>query len=256
MTFAQLDHRQSHAFGTSISISVHGLILGAVLFFTAIHSPEPAPTPHVPIALFAPNLARPGGPGRVGGSGMEAGSDSPRRPAAPPRTVTPTDSPLDRQIEIAVPAMAVDAPKLLPGSAVDIVIGRGTGPGAGTESGAGFSGQPGSGTGPGGSGSGDDGIGSGDGVTSPQLIHEVRPNYTVEAMRAKIQGRVELDVVVLPDGTIDPKRIRIVHSLDSTFGLDAQALEAVKQWRFRAGTNRHQQPVPVRVRVELTFTLR
>ena len=94
------------------------------------------------------------------------------------------------------------------------------------------------------------------GITSPQLIREVKPGYTVNALRAKIQGRVELDVVVLPDGTIDPRRIRIVHSLDQAFGLDAQAIDAVKQWRFRPGRNSSQQPVPVRVRVELTFTLR
>jgi TonB family protein len=95
----------------------------------------------------------------------------------------------------------------------------------------------------------------GNGVSAPQLIHEVRPAYTAEAMRAKVQGRVELDVVVLPDGTVDQRRIRIVRSLDSTFGLDAQAIDAVKQWRFRPG-RRLDQPVPVRVRVELTFTLR
>ena len=98
-------------------------------------------------------------------------------------------------------------------------------------------------------------MGYGDGATSPQLIREVRPGYTVEAMRAKVQGRVELDVVVLPDGSVDPKRIRVVHSLDTTFGLDAQAIEAVKQWRFRPG-RLNDRPVPVRVRVELTFTLR
>lgn len=159
---------------------------------------------------------------------------------------------------MAVPAITLEAPELLPGSAVDIVtIGRGAGPGAGTERGAGSGGQPGLGTGLAGSGgSGDDGLGTGDLMSGPQLIREVKPAYTVNAIRAKIQGRVELDVVVLPDGTIDPARIRIVQSLDPTFGLDAQAIEAVKQWRFRPGRNRGQQAVPVRVRVELTFTLR
>ena len=74
-------------------------------------------------------------------------------------------------------------------------------------------------------------------------------------MRAKLQGVVEMEAVVLPDGTVDPNRIKITRSLDSTFGLDQQAIIAVKQWRFRPGTYKGQ-PVPVLVNVELTFTLR
>ena len=56
-------------------------------------------------------------------------------------------------------------------------------------------------------------------------------------------------------GKMDPTRIKITRSLDSTFGLDQQAIIAVKQWRFRPGTYKGQ-PVPVLVNVELTFTLR
>jgi protein TonB len=83
----------------------------------------------------------------------------------------------------------------------------------------------------------------------------VKPNYTGDAMRAKLQGVVEMEAVVLPDGTVDPNRIKITRSLDATFGLDQQAIIAVKQWRFRPGTLKGQ-PVPVIVNVELTFTLR
>jgi TonB family protein len=64
-----------------------------------------------------------------------------------------------------------------------------------------------------------------------------------------------MEAVVLADGTIDPNQIKITRSLDSTFGLDQQAIIAVKQWRFRPGLYKGQ-PVPVRVNVELTFTLR
>jgi TonB family protein len=39
-------------------------------------------------------------------------------------------------------------------------------------------------------------------VTGPQLLREVKPNYTANAMRAKIQGLVLLECVVLPDGTV------------------------------------------------------
>jgi TonB family protein len=60
---------------------------------------------------------------------------------------------------------------------------------------------------------------------------------------------------VLPDGSIDPARIRVVRSLDRLSGLDQQAVLAVKAWQFRPGTF-DGKPVTVRVFVELTFTLR
>jgi len=64
---------------------------------------------------------------------------------------------------------------------------------------------------------------------------------------------VELEAVVLPDGSVGD--VQITRSLDRTFGLDNEAIKAVKQWRFAPGT-RLGQPVPVLVTIELTFTLR
>ena len=81
----------------------------------------------------------------------------------------------------------------------------------------------------------------------------MKPNFTVDAMRAKIEGRVVMDVVVLADGSVDPARMRITHSLDR--GLDQQAVMAVRQWRFRPSL-RFGKPVASRVIVELDFTLR
>ena len=97
------------------------------------------------------------------------------------------------------------------------------------------------------------GDGPGSGVVAPRLIAQVRPRYTAEAMRARIQGIAALEAVVLPDGTVGD--VRIVRTLDRTFGLDQEAVAAVKQWRFVPGT-RSGQPIPVIVSVELTFTLR
>ena len=250
-------HHQSHALGTGLSIGVHGLI-AALILFSAFGPPRPADTPNVSIALLAPNLTRPGASGRIGGSGTPAAAERTRpQDSLATREITRVDTPQEIKPAVVIPAMMVDAPPQLPGSAVSIdTSGRGFGPGAGNDAGSG-TGGPGSGAGPGrGTGTGDDGFGPGDGGTGPQLIHEVRPAYTVEAMRAKVQGQVELDVVVLADGSVDPKQIRIARSLDRVFGLDAQAIDAVRQWRFRPARNRHQQPVPARVRVELTFTLR
>jgi protein TonB len=72
-------------------------------------------------------------------------------------------------------------------------------------------------------------------------------------MRAKIQGVVLLEVVVMPDGSVG--RVEVERSLDRVFGLDQEAVKAAKQWRFVPGT-RMGQPVPVLVTIEMYFTLR
>lgn len=92
----------------------------------------------------------------------------------------------------------------------------------------------------------------GDDVKLPRLLKEVRPNYTAEGIRAKIQGIVVLECVVAPDGTVS--HAQVVRSLDSTFGLDDEAVKAARQWRFSPGTYKGQ-PVPVLVSIEMTFTL-
>jgi TonB family protein len=92
----------------------------------------------------------------------------------------------------------------------------------------------------------------GKGVTLPRVIREVKPQYTADAMRAQIQGEVILECIALPDGTVGD--VRIVKSLDPTFGLDQEAIRAAKQWRFQPGT-RDGVAVPVVLTIELTFTL-
>jgi len=92
----------------------------------------------------------------------------------------------------------------------------------------------------------------GNGVTNPRIIREVKPQYTAEAMRAKVQGGVLLECVVQTDGTVGD--VRVIRSLDTTYGLDQEAIKAAKQWKFAPGT-RSGEPVPVMVTIELTFTL-
>ena len=46
----------------------------------------------------------------------------------------------------------------------------------------------------------------GQGVTAPVLLRETKPNYTAEAMRARIQGIVTLECVVMPDGSVQEVR--------------------------------------------------
>ena len=90
-------------------------------------------------------------------------------------------------------------------------------------------------------------------VTWPTVVHEQKPQYTSDAMRAKIQGTVVLEAIVEMDGTTAD--IRIIKSLDPFCGLDDEAVKAARQWRFRPST-RGGEPVRTIVRLELQFTLR
>jgi protein TonB len=93
----------------------------------------------------------------------------------------------------------------------------------------------------------------GPGVTMPTPIREVKPDYTPEAQAARIQGRVVLGLVVLADGSVDA--VTVERSLDAMYGLDQQAVKAMKEWKFKPGT-KDGKAVPVRVNVEMTFTLK
>ena len=89
------------------------------------------------------------------------------------------------------------------------------------------------------------------GVKHPVLVREVKPNYTGDAMRRKVQGVVEMSGVVKTDGTVTD--MQVTRSLDPD--LDAEALKAFEQWRFKPGT-KDEQAVNVLITVEMTFTLR
>ena len=132
--------------------------------------------------------------------------------------------------------------------------GSGTGGGAGSGEGTGSGPGSGPGLGPGtGGGTGGGPYRPGAGIVNPRLLHEEKPQYTAEALRAKITGTVYLEMVVLPDGTVGD--VRITRSLDPVFGLDEEAIKAARQWRFAPGT-RFGEPVAVLVNLALDFNLR
>lgn len=98
-----------------------------------------------------------------------------------------------------------------------------------------------------------DAFGPGGGVTTPTVVTQVKPRYTADAMRLRIQGSVWVECVVLQDGTVG--NARVIRSLDPRFGLDDEAIAAAKQWRFKPGTL-NGKPVPVVVSIELMFSVR
>jgi protein TonB len=171
------------------------------------------------------------------------------KPEPVPEPPKPEEVPLE---QLTIPAQTLAAAQeasigvLDSGDASSLSTGSGRGTGAGSGQGSGLGQGSGGGTGGG-------VYRPGSGIVNPRLVREVKPQYTADAMRAKIQGTVLLECVVLPDGSVG--KVDVVKSLDPTFGLDAEAIKAAKAWRFVPGT-RFGEPVAVLVTIELTFTLR
>ncbi len=93
----------------------------------------------------------------------------------------------------------------------------------------------------------------GDGVSLPQVIKQVKAEYTPEAMQNRIEGKVGLDTVVLADGKVGD--VKVTESLDTIYGLDRNAVAAMKQWEFKPGL-KDGKAVAVRVHVQIAFTLK
>jgi protein TonB len=90
-------------------------------------------------------------------------------------------------------------------------------------------------------------------VTVPTVLTEVKPTYTPEAMERTIQGTVLLGVVVLSSGDVGD--VHVTRSLDAEYGLDREAVSAMKRWKFRPAL-KDGKPVAVEVAVEMAFTLK
>ena len=262
--------RVGRGFAASVATHVGGFLVG---LFIVTNMPPPPPTsdvldrlPSEIVWLNAP------GPGGGGGGGGNKTPEPPRKaelpgkekitvPVAKPPTLTP-EPPKDvpkPEMQMNIPAVTTSAgvqemPGALTGLPAVPSQGMGTGGGAGTGRGTGIGSGSGSGLGPGfGGGTGGGAYRPGNNVVMPRVLAEVKPSYTAEAMRAKIQGVVLVEAVVMPDGGVG--QVQVIRSLDSTFGLDQEAIKAVRKWRFAPGT-RFGQAVPVIVEIELTFTLR
>jgi TonB family protein len=86
-----------------------------------------------------------------------------------------------------------------------------------------------------------------------KLIRSVRPQYTAEGMRRRIQGAVSLNIIVLSDGTVG--EAEVAKSLDRQSGLDDEAVLAARYWLFEPAVV-DGQAVAVRTQLELEFRMR
>jgi TonB family protein len=145
--------------------------------------------------------------------------------------------------------LGTNAAPVMPSAPPSNGTGSGGGIGSGSGGGVGVGHGPGVGAGTGG------GIGGGvykvgGGISAPQAISAPDPEYTEEARRAKTQGTCILWLIV--DAAGKPRDVKVVRGLG--YGLDAKALEAVRQWRFQPSL-KDGKPVDVQISVEVAFHL-
>ena len=85
----------------------------------------------------------------------------------------------------------------------------------------------------------------------PKVLNQGTPPYTDQAIRARIQGIVILEVVIGVDGKNEP--IRILKGLG--YGLDESAIDEVRRWVFKPA-QLNGKPVPFSATVEVQFNLK
>jgi protein TonB len=90
----------------------------------------------------------------------------------------------------------------------------------------------------------------GGGVSSPQLIYKVDPEFSEEARRAKFMGIVLVNLIVDANG--NPQNVHILRGVG--MGLDDKAVAAVKQYKFKPAMEKGK-PVPVELNVEVNFQI-
>lgn len=265
-TQSEFSHADERKMGRAMSASL-GLHGATVLLIALIIAWRPAPPPVevTPREHYELTFVQIEGPGGGGGGG---GNESPEPPAklemkaevpeAPKIEIPKVDVPPPPPPPLVAPVrtsptLPVQTSGVVSGLSAAPSLGTGTGGGGGTGRGTGSGSGTGSGIGPGtGGGFGGGAYRPGSGADNPVLIKQVDPKYTPEAMRAKIQGIVELEAVVGVNGQIT--EVRIHKSLDRGFGLDEEAMKVARQWLFRPA--RFQgQPVPMVVIIQMEFRL-
>jgi TonB family protein len=86
-------------------------------------------------------------------------------------------------------------------------------------------------------------------VQATNLINQVRPVYPAAAKEGRIQGVVQLEAIIGPDGHVQDLKVTSGHPL-----LAQAALEAVKDWVYRP-TLLNGNPVTVVTSIDVNFTL-
>lgn len=91
------------------------------------------------------------------------------------------------------------------------------------------------------------------GLIKPIFTKKVAPHYPALGTRYKLEGTVILRAILRADGSMDD--IEVLRQLSGgKFGFEAEAIKAVKQWRFKPGSL-NGKAVDIEVHLEINFKL-
>jgi TonB family protein len=90
----------------------------------------------------------------------------------------------------------------------------------------------------------------GGGVTQPEVIYKVDPEFSAEAKKAKFNGIVLVNLIVDQKGK--PQNVHVLRGVG--MGLDEKALAAVKKYKFKPAMEAGK-PVPADLNVEINFKI-
>ena len=266
----ELWSKQTAALPRAASVALH-LAMLAVALIPAAAPPKRIPKGFIDVALYLPRpLLLPAEDAPAGGGGGGRHQPAPPSLGRPPKAagkqfVPPDPEPPKNPDPALIVEPSVIAPQLASLPHLNLLnIGDPDGvpgpPWAGSGNGYGIGPGDGHGDGPGngpGVGPGEDGgfgrdvFHIGGSISSPVLVTQILPEYSEEARKARFQGTVVLDTIVLEDGTV--QIVKIARRIG--FGLEERAIAAVLQWRFRPA-RRNGKPVPVALNIEVNFNLR
>jgi TonB family protein len=255
---------------SAISFVLHAAIISFIILLAleAHHVvPQVAKVTHIDIRPFIPVTVHTPKPMAGGGGGGAHQVVEPTRGHLPPVAkvqVTPPQILVIDHPKLAVqPTVAMPQQMNIPDNKMpnigapqssQIAIasqGMGSGSGFGQGSGGGIGAGSGGGVGIGSGGGYGGGIMSvGGGVSAPQVVHSVDPDFTDAARQAKYEGAVAIQLIVDRQG--NPQNIQVIRHLG--MGLDEKAIEAVRQYKFRPAMFQGH-PVPVQMVINVNFHL-
>jgi len=248
---------QGDAKSTTAAILLHAAAIALIFWGVTSHVRFAAPDKTTALAELASPPEMPKSKDTMAGGGGRRG----------PTPVTKGQLPKFEKMQITPPKVAVDTKVQMPAPSLEVQpdlkmanntmpnfgmpnsplvgssLGNGSGSGLGSGSGSGI----GAGTG-GGYGGGIRHVGGG--VSAPIPIHEVEPEFSEEARRAKFMGTVTVALVVDTQG--NPRDVHIARGVG--MGLDEKAIDAVRQYKFKPAMLAGK-PVPVEVNVEVNFQI-
>jgi protein TonB len=244
---AQGLHERERKLGTMSAVALAHLGIGlAILAVTALVVP-PIRIPEPPIRgisitterIRLDDLSSPSKP-----PAAKKGSASPKAPTTLVTPPVPEPQTPHPPTDLPVVALPVDAPPG-PGGKDDGPLGDPDGSPTGVPGGQGHD-TGGSGDG----GNGDPALITGD-MQRPVLLQKVEPEYPIVARRAGLGGRVTLQAVIAPDGSVES--VEILASTNPIF--NAAAVDAVRRWRYKPALM-NGAPVRVYFTVVVDFVVR